>query len=78
MKLFGSIKQGSSSCLERFVGVIKIEGKDFGGKLSRPEREGAVVGVSELRGADIAAMSDNDILFLKSDNSDRVSQSELM
>lgn len=60
------IEHSGSGCFEGFVGVIKIEREDAGGKLAAPEADWAILGINEMSSGDLTALSDNDVVLMKS------------
>lgn len=79
MWLFALLKKnGRRGGLEGLVWVVEIEGGDFGGELTGPERERSVRSIRDRRSSDIAGICDDNLVLVKSENSGWVRKGELM
>lgn len=72
------IKHGGGGCLKGSVGIVKIKCKDAGGELTAPETDRAIFGIDEVGGGNLAAMGDDDIVLMKSKQSNGIGQSKLV
>lgn len=72
------MKDSGSGGFERFVGVEKIKGGDFSGKLTGPERERRIISIAKMGGGDIAVAGDDDLVLVKGDKCDGVTEGEFV
>lgn len=72
------MKDSGSGGFERLVGVEKIKGGDYSGKLTGPERERRIISVAKMGGGDIAVAGDDDLVLMEGDERDGVAESEFV
>jgi len=60
------------------VGVVKIEGGDFGSEFALPKHNGRITGVFQRDGLDRAVFGEKDLLTMESNEFNWITESKLM